>query len=86
MTGEVKWFDVRKHYGFIVPDGVSMADKDDHVFVHESILEEPLAAGQQVEYSIIPGARTPKALWVKVLSKRSYVPINQGRKGAVGAD
>jgi cold shock CspA family protein len=86
MTGEVKWYDARKRYGFILPDGVAVDDKQAHVFVHESVLEQPLRAGQEVEYALIPGSRTPKALWVKVLNKRSYVPINEGRKAVANGD
>ena len=49
--GTVKWFNTKKGYGFIAPEG---GDKD--VFVHISALEKAglsgLDEGQKVEYEI----------------------------------
>ena len=49
--GTVKWFNTKKGYGFIAPEG---GDKD--VFVHISALEKDglhsLDEGQKVEYEL----------------------------------
>ena len=49
--GTVKWFNTKKGYGFIAPEG---GDKD--VFVHISALEKAglhsLDEGQKVEYEL----------------------------------
>jgi len=57
MTGTVKWWRLRKGYGFIIPDEPQPDDKD--IFVHNSnILRPPnsgkegLTAGSQVEFDI----------------------------------
>jgi len=48
----VKWFDVKKGFGFIVPD-----DGSDDVFVHQTAIHaagfRSLAEGEPVEYSTI---------------------------------
>lgn len=53
-TGTVKWFNVRKGYGFIVPDE---GDKD--VFVHITAVQEAglegLQEGQKVTYNLKEG-------------------------------
>jgi len=59
-TGVVKWFDVKKGFGFIVgPDGA----KD--VFVHYSSIEgdgfRALKDGETVEYEMSDGDRGPQA-------------------------
>lgn len=78
MTGAVKWFDAEKGYGFIIPAGKGPQDRESHVFFHESSLEETSHAhpGQEVEYSLLPNYPTPRALTVRLLGKRAYVPIN----------
>ena len=78
MTGHVKYFNVAKYFGFIIPEGRSQ-DRDSHVFFYGEVVEDgrTLSVGQEVEYSLIPGYPTPRALWVKLVSKRAYVPINQ---------
>jgi len=51
-SGTVKWFDVKKGFGFIVPD-----DGSDDVFVHQTAIHaagfRSLAEGEPVEYSTI---------------------------------
>jgi CspA family cold shock protein len=74
IKGKVEWFDTKKGYGFIKPDG---EDKD--VFVHFSkILEKEgeyriLEAGQSVEFEIIEVERSdgnskPQAINVRVIA------------------
>ncbi len=58
-TGEVKWFDAKKGYGFIE------RDEGDDVFVHFSAIQEDgfktLEDGQEVEFEIVEGDRGPQA-------------------------
>jgi len=64
-TGEVKWFDSKKGYGFIERE-----DGDD-VFVHFSALQQEgfktLEEGQEVEFEIVEGDRGPQAENVDVI-------------------
>jgi cold shock CspA family protein len=88
VTGSIKFFDARKRYGIIIPNGVDVRDRDRHVFFYEDVLEGgKVAAGQEVEYSLLPNYPSPRALAVRVLGKVSYVPINQPtRKAAAHGD
>ena len=58
-TGEVKWFDSQKGYGFIERE-----DGED-VFVHFSAIQEEgfksLSEGDEVEFEIVEGDRGPQA-------------------------
>jgi len=61
MKGQVKWYNTRKGYGFILGDD----GKD--VFVHRSDIPEgtSLNEGDKVEYEIEESDRGPKAINVK---------------------
>lgn len=87
MTGNVKFFDPEKRFGIIIPDGVSVRDRDRHVFFYEDVLEGgKVAAGQEVEYSLLPNYPTPRALTVRLLGKTAYVPIDQKRRAVASGD
>ena len=53
-TGNVKWFNPAKGFGFIAPEGEG---KD--VFIHASALERAgiggLTEGQRIEYEVVAG-------------------------------
>jgi CspA family cold shock protein len=63
--GTVKWYNVAKGFGFIVPDG---GGKD--VFVHVSVLDRAgitgLSEGQRVFVAIAEGQRGPEAASIQV--------------------
>jgi cold shock CspA family protein len=87
MTGHIKFFDAEKHYGIIIPAGISPRERKLHVFFYEDVLQGSVATGQEVEYSLLPEYPTPRALAVKPLEGRAYVPINARRKAVgYGAD
>ena len=59
--GTVKWFNEKKGYGFIVPDG-----EDQDVFVHYSAIQsdgfKTLAEGDKVSFDTEEGPKGPKAI------------------------
>ena len=64
--GTVKWFNTKKGYGFIAPEG---GDKD--VFVHISALEKAglsgLDEGQKVEYEMAENKGKESAVTLSVV-------------------
>ncbi|HAP9400699.1 TPA: cold shock domain-containing protein [Enterococcus faecium] len=63
--GTVKWFNNENGFGFITVDG------GDDVFVHFSAIQgdgfKSLEEGQEVEFTIVEGARGPQAAEVTKL-------------------
>ncbi|KAF7007284.1 hypothetical protein CFC21_022232 [Triticum aestivum] len=66
LTGQVKWFNESKGFGFITP-----SDGSNDVFVHFSAITGPgfktLAEGQNVEFTIENGTKGPTAANVKAI-------------------
>ncbi|PAB00617.1 cold-shock protein [Enterococcus canintestini] len=63
--GKVKWFNNEKGFGFITTEG------GDDIFVHFSAIQgdgfKSLEEGQDVEFTIVEGARGPQAAEVTKL-------------------
>ncbi len=66
-TGTVKWFDDRKGYGFIEPEGGG-----EDVFVHFAAMQgegyKTLEEGQQVQFEIVTGEKGLQAANVSKVS------------------
>ena len=63
-TGQVKWFDTEKGFGFLA------SDEGGDVFVHASALPagvSELKNGQRVEFGVVDGRRGEQALSVRIL-------------------
>jgi CspA family cold shock protein len=58
-TGTVKWFNVQKGFGFIVPD-----EGGEDLFIHRSNVDTPdqsLRDDQKVEFEVGQGRKGPEA-------------------------
>ena len=77
-TGQVKWFNARKGYGFITPEGNEEGEND--VFVHYSAIEvegdnfKTLHENDKVEYEEVDGDKGKEARSVKVTEAAPYEP------------
>jgi len=64
-TGNVKWFNAEKGFGFISVQG------EDDVFVHFSAIDsdgfKTLEEGQEVGFEVVQGAKGPQAANVRKL-------------------
>jgi CspA family cold shock protein len=86
VNGTVKWFNARKGYGFIIPDG---EEKD--IFVHFSAIQvegdafRTLNEGDKVEFVIEKGQKGDEAKNV-VVKERAPRPERRGRGGAPRGD
>lgn len=69
--GTVRWFNARKGYGFILPDGRKEDGND--VFVHFSSINtiensfKTLYHGEKVEFTVIEGKKGQEAKEVNIL-------------------
>ena len=65
-TGTVKWFNEKKGYGFIVPDGLEL-----DVFVHYSVIQtegfKTLAEGEKVHFEMTQDVKGARATAVQRL-------------------
>jgi CspA family cold shock protein len=65
-TGQVKWFNDDKGFGFITPD-----DQSKDLFVHHSAIDgggfKSLTEGAKVSYDAEAGDKGPKAVNVKLI-------------------
>jgi cold shock CspA family protein len=85
VTGVVKFWNTAG-WGIITPHGVRIGDREREVFIHESKLPQgvsELPEGGEVEYELFPGAEAPRAISVRLLGKRNYVPIDEAPRKAV---
>jgi cold shock CspA family protein len=87
-VGYIKFFDVRKRFGWIVPNGVLKTDKDRHVYFHEEEMDGEPKSGAIVQFSLNPNYpnpvyKNPRAEHVQLASKRNSVPSIEDRRKAV---
>jgi CspA family cold shock protein len=73
LQGEVKWFNDKKGFGFLIADASnSAATSGKDVFVHFSNIQmeghKTLKQGQKVEFEFGEGLNGPQALNVRLLA------------------
>ena len=77
-TGSVARFDVRRGYGFVIPD-----DGGEDVFVHQNNIVMDgfryLKAGEKVSYELEVGEKGMKAVQVTLLDPRPPEPVREPR-------
>jgi CspA family cold shock protein len=63
-TGTVKWFNEKKGFGFIIPDGMEL-----DVFVHYSVIQtegfRTLAEGEKVQFEMAQDVKGARATTVQ---------------------
>jgi CspA family cold shock protein len=85
--GTVKWFNARKGFGFIIPDG---EDKD--IFVHFSAIQvegdafRTLNEGDKVEFDIEKGLKGDEAKNVNVTERAPKQERSRGPRGPPRGD
>jgi CspA family cold shock protein len=81
-TGVVKWFNSKKGYGFITPDGEGADAKD--VFVHYSAITiegdgfRTLNEGDKVTFEVVDGRKGQEARDVVVTEAAPVQPRQRG--------
>jgi len=79
-TGQVKWFNNAKGFGFILPE-----DESEDYFVHYSSIVmdgyKTLKAGQAVSFEMIDGPKGTHAVNVSLLGQEDNVRPNQDGNG-----
>ncbi|MCA9935973.1 MAG: cold shock domain-containing protein [Ardenticatenaceae bacterium] len=74
-TGQVKWFNAEKGFGFIVPDDPELTavydDEHQDIFVHYSAIDghgyRALQDGDWVKFDLVDKGRGPQAQNVRIL-------------------
>eukprot|EP00636_Phaeomonas_parva_P002077 CAMPEP_0118856182 /NCGR_PEP_ID=MMETSP1163-20130328/3760_1 /TAXON_ID=124430 /ORGANISM="Phaeomonas parva, Strain CCMP2877" /LENGTH=119 /DNA_ID=CAMNT_0006789241 /DNA_START=16 /DNA_END=375 /DNA_ORIENTATION=+ len=85
IKGSVKWFDERKGFGFLVPEGSTVVDgpSDSDIFVHYSEIRKDgfksLEDGEQVEFSI--SDRGGRSVALDVTGPEGAEPVGKPRFG-----
>ena len=80
-SGVVKWFNSRKGYGFITPEGAGESDEDSDIFVHHSNISmegfRVLYQDDKVDFEI---EQTEKGLEAKIVEVTERAPRRRRRR------